>query len=63
MSKKIPLYINGEFLTSESSKTIPVVNPATQEFLAELPFTSEREMKTAVEGAKTAFKTWRQVPI
>ncbi|WP_299726194.1 CoA-acylating methylmalonate-semialdehyde dehydrogenase [uncultured Endozoicomonas sp.] len=63
MTQKIPLFINGEFVTSESSQSIPVINPATQEQLAELPFASEREMTAAVEGAKAAFKTWRKVPV
>ncbi|WP_067514365.1 CoA-acylating methylmalonate-semialdehyde dehydrogenase [Endozoicomonas ascidiicola] len=63
MTQKIPLFINGEFVTSESSQSIPVINPATQEQLAELPFASEREITVAVEGAKAAFKTWRKVPV
>lgn len=63
MPKKIPLFINGEFIESTSSQSIPVTNPASQELLAELPFATEVEMEKAVESAKAAFKTWRNVPV
>ncbi|MGB1271879.1 MAG: aldehyde dehydrogenase family protein, partial [Endozoicomonas sp.] len=63
MPKKIPLFIDGELIESAGSQFIPVTNPASQELLAELPFTTEVEMEKAVESAKTAFKTWRNVPV
>ena len=34
MSKKVPLYIDGEFVASKSEQWIPVTNPATQEVIA-----------------------------
>ncbi|MFK0573558.1 CoA-acylating methylmalonate-semialdehyde dehydrogenase [Endozoicomonas sp.] len=63
MPNRIPLFIDGDFIASESSQCIPVTNPATQELLAELPFATETEMEKAVESAKSAFKKWRDVPV
>lgn len=63
MPNRIPLFIDGEFIASESSQYVPVTNPATQELQAELPFATEAEMESAVESAKATFKTWRNVPV
>ena len=63
MPKRIPLFIDGDFIASETSQFIPVTNPATQELLAELPYATEAEMEKAVESAKAAFKQWRDVPV
>ena len=63
MSQQIPLFINGEFITSESSHVAPVINPATQALLAELPFATDAEIIAAVHSAKEAFKSWRKVPV
>ena len=41
MSRKIPLFINGEFMESSSSETTPVLNPATQAELARVPMADE----------------------
>ncbi len=62
MAKRIPLYINGEFYQSKATQTQNVVNPATQEVLAEVPFATSAEMNAAMEAAQSAFKTWKEVP-
>jgi malonate-semialdehyde dehydrogenase (acetylating)/methylmalonate-semialdehyde dehydrogenase len=63
MSKKVPLYIDGEFIASKSEQWIPVTNPATQEVIAEVPVATQGEMEAAVESAREAFKTWKEVPV
>jgi malonate-semialdehyde dehydrogenase (acetylating)/methylmalonate-semialdehyde dehydrogenase len=62
MSKKIRLYINGEFIESKTTQFKNVVNPATQEVLAEVPFATHDEMNAAFKSAADAFKTWKEVP-
>ena len=62
-AKMIPHLINGEFIQSKSTEIGDVVNPATQEVLARLPYSTQSEMLQAVEAAKTAFKTWREVAV
>ncbi|WP_278374230.1 CoA-acylating methylmalonate-semialdehyde dehydrogenase, partial [Idiomarina abyssalis] len=63
MSKKVPLYIDGEFVASKSEQWIPVTNPATQEVIAQVPVATQSEMEAAVESAREAFKTWKEVPV
>ncbi|MAD54290.1 CoA-acylating methylmalonate-semialdehyde dehydrogenase [Idiomarina sp. UBA3162] len=63
MSKKVPLYIDGEFRASQTESWIPVTNPATQEVIAEAPCATQDEMEAAVASAREAFKTWKEVPV
>lgn len=63
MSKKVPLYINGEFFDSQTNQWQDVKNPATQEVLAQVPFATNQEMELAVKSAQDAFKTWKNVPV
>lgn len=59
----VKLLINGEFVESQSSEWRDIVNPATQQVLARVPFATAEEMNAAVAAAKSAFKTWRKTPI
>lgn len=59
----VKLLINGEFVESKSSEWRDVINPATQEVLAKVPFATAAEVDAVVAAAKAAFKTWRKTPI
>ena len=59
----IPLLINGEFVQSKTTEWRDVINPATQQVLARVPFATADEINAAVAAAKQAFKTWRKTPI
>src|SRR5437016_184388 len=59
----VKLLINGKLVESASKEWRDVVNPATQEVLARVPFATGDEMNAIVASAKTAFKTWRKTPI
>ncbi|HIZ51640.1 MAG TPA: CoA-acylating methylmalonate-semialdehyde dehydrogenase [Candidatus Pseudomonas excrementavium] len=59
----VKLLINGEFIESKTDQWRDVVNPATQEVLARVPFATQDEIDAAVASAKEAFKTWRKTPI
>ncbi|MCY1280978.1 Methylmalonate-semialdehyde dehydrogenase [acylating] [compost metagenome] len=59
----VKLLINGQFVESKTTQWRDVVNPATQEVLARVPFATEEEMNAAVASAREAFKTWRKTPI
>ena len=59
----IPLLINGEFIQSKTTEWREVINPATQQVLARVPFATQDEINAAVAAAKQAFKTWRKTPI
>ncbi|WP_150302668.1 CoA-acylating methylmalonate-semialdehyde dehydrogenase [Pseudomonas saliphila] len=65
-TKNIPtvkLLINGEFVESKTDQWREVINPATQEVLARVPFATPDEINAAIANAKEAFKTWRKTPI
>jgi len=62
-SKKVPLFINGEFVESKTDKWIDLYNPATNELVCKVPEATQAEMKHATEVAQKAFQTWREVPV
>jgi len=59
----VKLLIGGEFIDSRSTQWRDVVNPATQDVLARVPFATPQELDAAVGAAQTAFRTWRKTPI
>ncbi|TDQ37870.1 CoA-acylating methylmalonate-semialdehyde dehydrogenase [Thiopseudomonas denitrificans] len=59
----VKLLINGEFVESKTSEWREVVNPATQEVLARVPFATADEIEAAIASAAAAFKTWRKTAI
>lgn len=61
--KRVPLFINGEFVQSNAEQTQPVFNPANQQIIAQVPMATATEVDLAVASAKAAFETWRLVPI
>ena len=61
--KRVPLFINGEFVQSNAEQTQPVFNPANQQIIAQVPMATPTEVDLAVASAKAAFETWRLVPI
>ncbi|MEH6651972.1 MAG: CoA-acylating methylmalonate-semialdehyde dehydrogenase [Motiliproteus sp.] len=63
MSKQVPLFINGEFVQSQTDQWIPVTNPATQEVIAQVPCATDAEMEAAIASAATAFETWKEVAV
>jgi NAD-dependent aldehyde dehydrogenases len=60
---RIPLLIDGEFVQSATGHWQEVVNPATQQVLAQVPMATMDEVNAAVAAAKEAFKSWRKTPI
>lgn len=61
--REIPLLINGEKVRSVSNDWRDVVNPATQEVVARVPFATPEEVDQAVAVAREAFKSWRKVSL
>lgn len=56
---RIPLLIGGELVQSTTTEWRDVLNPATQEVVAQVPFATQEELDRAVANAKEAFKAWR----
>ena len=61
--KQVPLFINGEWVSSKSTRVIDVTNPATQEVIAQVPCATADEMQQAITSAKETFKIWKDKPI
>jgi betaine-aldehyde dehydrogenase len=60
--RRYRMYINGEFVESVARKYFPVVDPSTEEEMAEVPEADEEDVNRAVAAARTAFDSgaWPQ---
>ena len=52
------LYINGQWVASNSNDTIKVTDPSTEEICGEVPSGNDDDINAAIAAAKEAFKTW-----
>jgi malonate-semialdehyde dehydrogenase (acetylating) / methylmalonate-semialdehyde dehydrogenase len=59
----VKLLINGKLIESKTKIWKDVVNPATQEVLARVPFATADEINLSIACAAEAFKTWKNTPI
>lgn len=55
-------YINGKWRSSDGDNSIPVVNPATEEVIADVPVATESEIQAALDAANGAKREWDQLP-
>ncbi len=54
------MFINGDWSDAAEGATTPVVNPATEEVIEEVPRATEADVDRAVEAARKAFESWSQ---
>ena len=62
-AQTVKLLINGKLIESKTKIWKDIVNPATQEVLARVPFATAVEINLAISTAADAFKTWKNTPI
>jgi 1-pyrroline dehydrogenase len=55
---KFRMFIDGEWAEAASGETVEVINPATEEVIAEVPKGSEVDVDRAVTAARAAFEAW-----
>ncbi|MDW8066038.1 MAG: aldehyde dehydrogenase family protein, partial [Anaerolineae bacterium] len=55
-------YVNGKWVESRSEARYLDINPATEEPIAEVVKSDERDVEAAVEAAAAAYEKWRKVP-
>jgi acyl-CoA reductase-like NAD-dependent aldehyde dehydrogenase len=55
------LLIDGELVPGD--QTMPVLNPATEDVLAQCPRASKDQLDAAVAAAKAAYPSWAATPI
>lgn len=53
--QQFQLYINGQFTNGTGGKTLPSVNPYTQQVWAEVPEASDEDIDAAISAARAAF--------
>ncbi|MBU9528337.1 CoA-acylating methylmalonate-semialdehyde dehydrogenase [Burkholderia multivorans] len=59
----VKLLIDGAFVESATNEWRDIVNPATQQVLARVPFATVAEVDAAVQAAHAAYATWKNTPI
>ena len=57
------LYINGEWVRSQSSAAIEVHNAATEEVIARVPAGAPGDVNRAAQAARAAFGAWAATPV
>jgi len=62
MVQSYKMYINGEWVNSESGEIFTRVNPATLETIGEFQKGNEMDINSAVDSAEDAFETWSEMP-
>lgn len=61
--KKLPLFINGQFVQSKTEKYHDAYNPSTGEVIAAVPCCTAGEVEEAIAAAKAAFPGWSGTPV
>ena len=61
--KQVNHWIGGRSVAGASGRKGPVYNPATGRQTAEVDFATVEEVDRAVQAARTAAKTWREVSL
>lgn len=58
VTERFQMYIDGEWKSARSGRTLEILNPATEETLREVPYGARADVNAAVEAAGRAFKSW-----
>lgn len=61
-TKEYKLFINGEWVKSTSGETIAIVNPSTEEVVANVQNGTAEEALEALKAAEKAQKEWKKLP-
>jgi succinate-semialdehyde dehydrogenase/glutarate-semialdehyde dehydrogenase len=59
MYATLEMLIDGQFTRGSSGKGEPVINPATEQTLAELPHAATSDLEAAVAAAEKGFAAWK----
>ena len=60
--EKIEMLINGRWCLGSEGKSQPLLNPATEEVLADVPHASASDLEEAINASAEGFKVWRDTP-
>lgn len=62
LEKKLSNYVGGAWKRSSATEYAPILNPATQEHIADVPHSTAAEVDEAARAAAAAFPEWRRTP-
>jgi len=57
-ASRFRMFINGDWTDAAGGETTQVINPATEEVIAEVPKGDEADVDRAVDAARAAFDSW-----
>ncbi len=58
-SEKLEMLIDGKWCQGGDGKTQDLVNPATEEILAQVPHANDNDLEQAIEASARGFKIWK----
>jgi succinate-semialdehyde dehydrogenase/glutarate-semialdehyde dehydrogenase len=61
MYQDTQLFIDGTWRAARSSRTIPVLNPATEEVIGQVAHAGKDDLDEALDAAAKGFATWKKV--
>jgi len=61
MDHNVLLHIDGQWRPASGNRTIPIINPATEEQIGTVPHATESDLDEALEAAARGFNTWKRV--
>src|SRR2546422_5367564 len=61
--RTLRFYVNGRWEPGSGRDLCPVVNPATGEWIAQVPYATPEEIDRTARAAHEAFLKWREVPV
>ncbi|MFF4253805.1 NAD-dependent succinate-semialdehyde dehydrogenase [Streptomyces sp. NPDC001663] len=59
----VRMHIAGEWCQGGSGTTDPIVNPATEEVIGEVPLATTADLDRALAAAEKGFRVWRGTPV
>ncbi|MFB6775536.1 NAD-dependent succinate-semialdehyde dehydrogenase [Streptomyces sp. NPDC056337] len=59
----VRMYIAGEWCQGGTGRTAPIVNPATEEVIGQVPLATTADLDRALDAATEGFRIWRGTPI
>ena len=60
--ENLELLIDGRFRAGSAGDVEAVINPATEDTLAEVPHATSSDLDEALAAAEKGFETWRTTP-
>ncbi|WP_033282902.1 NAD-dependent succinate-semialdehyde dehydrogenase [Streptomyces sp. NRRL F-525] len=59
----VRMYIAGEWCQGGTGRTAPIVNPATEKVIGDVPLATTADLDRALDAATEGFRVWRDTPV